>query len=86
MKNIDESESHKSLDIKRRDEIGEITKVFITMKEEIINHQKNLESTIDKRTSELKESLKQITILKELQDGDYFLTSQLIKPLKCMKG
>jgi HAMP domain-containing protein len=81
MKNIDESESHKSLDIKRRDEIGEITKVFITMKEEIINHQKNLESTIDKRTSELKESLKQITILKELQDGDYFLTSQLIKPL-----
>lgn len=81
MKNIDESESHKSLDIKRRDEIGEITKVFITMKEEIINHQKNLESTIDKRTSELKESLKQITILKELQDADYFLTSQLIKPL-----
>jgi serine phosphatase RsbU (regulator of sigma subunit) len=81
MKNIDEFESHKSLDIKRRDEIGEITKVFITMKEEIINHQKNLESTIDKRTSELKESLKQITILKELQDADYFLTSQLIKPL-----
>ncbi len=81
MKNIEESESHKSLDIKRRDEIGEITKVFISMKEEIINHQKNLESTIEKRTAELKDTLTQMTILKEHQDGDYFLTSQLIKPL-----
>ena len=81
MKNIEELESHKRLDIQRRDEIGEITKVFVSMKEEIINHQKNLEHTIEKRTSELKDSLREITILKEHQDGDYFLTSQLIKPL-----
>lgn len=81
MKNIEEEESHKELDIKRKDEIGEITKVFITMKEEIINNQKNLESIIKDRTSELRETLKEITELKEHQDGDYFLTSQLIKPL-----
>jgi serine phosphatase RsbU (regulator of sigma subunit) len=81
MKNIEETESHTNLDLNRRDEIGEITKVFISMKEEIINHQKTLESTIEIRTSELKESLKQVTLLKEHQDGDYFLTSQLLKPL-----
>jgi tetratricopeptide (TPR) repeat protein len=81
MKNIEETESHTILDLKRKDEIGEITKVFISMKEEIINHQKILESTIEKRTSELRETLNQVTILKEHQDGDYFLTSQLLKPL-----
>ena len=81
MKNIEEEESHKNLDLFRKDEIGEMTKVFISMKEEIINHQKNLESIIEKRTSELQTSLSEITKLKEHQDGDYFLTSLLLKPL-----
>jgi tetratricopeptide (TPR) repeat protein/methyl-accepting chemotaxis protein len=81
MQNIEEDESHKNLDISRRDEIGEMTKVFISMKEEIINHQKNLERIIEKRTSELQLSLNEVTQLKEHQDGDYFLTSLLLKPL-----
>jgi len=53
MKNIDDSESHKHLDIQRKDEIGEITKIFILMKDQIFQNQKNLESMIENRTREL---------------------------------
>ncbi|NBU99148.1 MAG: HAMP domain-containing protein [Spirochaetia bacterium] len=54
MKDIDKSGNQSNLDINRKDEIGEITKVFLSMKDKIINHQKNLETTIDQRTNELK--------------------------------
>ena len=53
MKNIDDSESQKDLDIQRKDEIGEITKIFILMKDQIFQNQKNLESMIENRTKEL---------------------------------
>jgi len=53
MKNIDDSESQKHLDIQRKDEIGEITKIFILMKDQIFQNQKNLESMIENRTREL---------------------------------
>ena len=59
-----------------------------------INHFKNqlqesnekLEDKVIERTAELNESLMQITLLKEKQDGDYFLTSLLIKPLSVNKA
>lgn len=41
----------------------------------------NLEREVDRRTVQLNESLVEIQNLKEQQDGDYFLTSLLIKPL-----
>jgi HAMP domain-containing protein len=53
MKNIDDSESQKHLDIQRKDEIGEITKIFILMKDQIFQNQKNLESMIENRTKRL---------------------------------
>ncbi|MEM7180862.1 MAG: SpoIIE family protein phosphatase [Spirochaetota bacterium] len=42
----------------------------------------NLETKVQERTYELSESMKKIQTLKEQQDGDYFLTSLLEKPLQ----
>jgi|GEM_PF-2889146 len=47
----------------------------------IKDYQANLEQKIDERTRELQESLGNVRALKGQQDGDYFLTSLLLKPL-----
>lgn len=47
----------------------------------IKDYQANLEKKIDERTRELQESLGNVKALKGQQDGDYFLTSLLLKPL-----
>jgi len=47
----------------------------------IKDYQANLEHKIDERTRELQESLGNVKALKGQQDGDYFLTSLLLKPL-----
>lgn len=47
----------------------------------IKDYQANLEQKIDERTQELQESLGNVRALKGQQDGDYFLTSLLLKPL-----
>lgn len=41
----------------------------------------SLESKVREQTSEIRESLFRITHLKELQDGDYFLTSLILNPM-----
>lgn len=48
---------------------------------EIINLNEGLEEKVTLRTNELKQSLQDISNLKILQDGDYFLTYQLLNPL-----
>jgi serine phosphatase RsbU (regulator of sigma subunit) len=80
MQDLNDNEIHK-IDTKRKDEIGEMGKVFLSMKDEIFKYQEHLESLVDQKTKELQNSLEEIKRLKELQDGDYFLTSLLIKPL-----
>lgn len=59
-----------------------------SQKKEIQQYSENLEQLVEERTKELKGALKElkqafeeITGLKKQQDGDYFLTSLLIKPL-----
>lgn len=47
----------------------------------IKDYQANLEQKIEERTRELQESLGHVRALKGQQDGDYFLTSLLLKPL-----
>jgi len=47
----------------------------------IKDYQANLEQKIEERTAELQESLGNVRALKGQQDGDYFLTSLLLKPL-----
>lgn len=48
---------------------------------EIGRIREHLQSLVDERTSELRETLRTVEELKNQQDGDYFLTSLLIKPL-----
>lgn len=41
----------------------------------------SLERKVEERTHELQETLNEVQILKEKQDGDYFLTTLIIRPL-----
>lgn len=66
----------------RSDEIGQMGRVFVEMKEELAEHQNHLEDMVDQRTKELNETLSEMQKMQEKQNGDYFLTSLLIKPLK----
>ncbi|XDD41541.1 SpoIIE family protein phosphatase [Leptospira sp. WS60.C2] len=45
----------------------------------------NLQELVEAKTSELRNSLETVETLKKQQDGDYFLTSLLIKPLSLNK-
>lgn len=66
----------------RSDEIGQMGRVFVGMKEELAGHQNHLEEMVNQRTRELNETLSEMQKLQDKQDGDYFLTSLLIKPLR----
>ncbi|MDX1957013.1 MAG: SpoIIE family protein phosphatase [Leptospiraceae bacterium] len=61
--------------------IGLLARNFNKMVGRIKDYQENLEKKVHERTNELERSLDEITNLKYQQDGDYFLTSQLLKPL-----
>jgi tetratricopeptide (TPR) repeat protein/HAMP domain-containing protein len=80
MKNIDLSITD-DIQINRKDEIGQMGTVFNDMKKELFKHQNHLEEMVQNKTLELQEALRDLKKVKEQQDGDYFLTSLLIKPL-----
>jgi hypothetical protein len=74
--------------IKSRDEFGELANTYNSMADtierqnlEIKEYTENLEDKVKERTNELNLSLQEVTKLKMQQDGDYFLTSLLLKPL-----
>ncbi len=69
------------LDIPSNDEVGILTENFNNMIKEIKNYTEHLEDLVKQRTIELENSLRQVQELKQKQDADYFLTSQLLKPL-----
>ena len=54
---------------------------FVRLHKEVEDLSKNLERKVEQRTEELQNTLQEVRTLKERQDGDYFLTSLLIKPL-----
>lgn len=70
------------------DEIGFLSQSFNNMvisikeaKAKLQDYAENLEKMVDERTRELQETLQKVESLKKQQDGDYYLTSLLIKPL-----
>lgn len=54
---------------------------FLRVHKEVEDLNENLEKKVKERTKQLAESLEKVENLKKQQDGDYFLTSLLIKPL-----
>ncbi|MCB1157170.1 MAG: SpoIIE family protein phosphatase, partial [Leptospiraceae bacterium] len=54
---------------------------FLNLYETVEDLNENLERKVEKRTRELQHSFEEIKNLKEKQDGDYFLTTLLFKPL-----
>jgi hypothetical protein len=54
---------------------------FLRVHNEVEELNANLEKKVEERTRELQKTLTQVQTLKLQQDGDYFLTTLLIKPL-----
>lgn len=74
--------------VKVHDEIGFLAESFNAMvtsiadaQEKLQDYANNLEEKVKERTRELNQTLDQVRALKVQQDGDYFLTSLLQKPL-----
>jgi HAMP domain-containing protein len=74
--------------VKVQDEIGFLTTSFNSMvhsirdaRARLQDYANNLEDKVKERTAELNKTLEQVHALKIQQDGDYFLTSLLAKPL-----
>ncbi|MCB1310318.1 MAG: stage II sporulation protein E, partial [Leptospiraceae bacterium] len=54
---------------------------FVRLSIQVEDLNRNLEKKVEQRTEELRNTLKEVRTLKEQQDGDYFLTSLLVRPL-----
>ncbi|HMV44332.1 MAG TPA: SpoIIE family protein phosphatase, partial [Leptospiraceae bacterium] len=74
--------------IKVNDEIGFLSASFNSMvasikqaRRELQDYAENLEDKVAARTKEVQEKMEEVQKLKIQQDGDYFLTSLLAKPL-----
>ncbi|MCE9501363.1 MAG: SpoIIE family protein phosphatase, partial [Leptospira sp.] len=74
--------------IKVQDEIGFLSGSFNSMvtsireaRRELQDYAENLEDKVKLRTKEVQEKMEEVHALKVQQDGDYFLTSLLTKPL-----
>ncbi len=88
LQKVDQGDFSTSLEISTNDELGFVTKSFNQMvvsikekSEKLEEYANHLEEKVKERTKELEHSLKEIESLKEKQDGDYFLTSLLVRPL-----
>lgn len=88
LKDVQKGDLNVTLKVKVEDEIGFITRSFNSMVRSIKlgelrlqRYAKGLESKVKERTAELSESLEAVQKLKTQQDGDYFLTSLILKPL-----
>lgn len=74
--------------VKFQDEIGFLANSFNSMtqsikqgQDKLQEHAETLEEKVEKRTLQLKEKVDEVQKLKVQQDGDYYLTSLLAKPL-----
>ncbi len=88
LKQVDKGNFGVFIDVYVEDELGYVTRSFNKMVDsirtknrELEEYANKLEEKVKERTKELENSLKEIEKLKEKQDGDYFLTSLLLKPL-----
>ncbi len=88
LKKVEDGDMDTHLKVQFEDEIGFITRSFNSMVRAIKagelklqRYAKGLEGKVKKRTAELSKTLDAVQRLKAQQDGDYFLTSLILKPL-----
>jgi hypothetical protein len=60
---------------------GTLANRFVRIHNQVEELNESLERKVEERTNELQHTLKTVSDLKEIQDGDYFLISLLIEPL-----
>ncbi|MCE9599769.1 MAG: SpoIIE family protein phosphatase [Spirochaetia bacterium] len=60
---------------------GLLASRFVRLHNEVESLNNDLEKKVIRRTQQLQETLEQVELLKVQQDGDYFLTSILMRPL-----
>ena len=88
MQKVRSGERNLQISIKGKDEIGFLSESFNSMMGKIVESEKaiheyttKLEEKINERTREISDNLEKIQKLKIQQDGDYYLTSLLLKPM-----
>jgi HAMP domain-containing protein len=88
VKKVNEGDLSIEVPIKVHDEIGYLSESFNSMvgsirqaRNELQDYADNLEEKVVERTKEVQEKMEEVHKLKVQQDGDYFLTSLLAKPL-----
>lgn len=93
LEKVNEGNLDVEVPVKVEDEIGFMSRSFNNMVSSIRNaraklkdYADNLEAMVAERTDQLKKSLEDVQALKLQQDGDYFLTSLLIKPLSANRA
>ncbi len=85
---VNEGDLNVNVKTKVEDEIGFLAHSFNSMvasikqaRNELKDYADNLEEKVKERTKEVQEKMEEVQKLKIQQDGDYFLTSLLAKPL-----
>jgi HAMP domain-containing protein len=88
VKRVNDGDLDTEIKVGIEDELGFLSRSFNDMvtsirgaRKELRDYADKLEEKVQERTKELEETLKSVRELKHQQDGDYFLTSLLIKPL-----
>ncbi|MCB1303571.1 MAG: SpoIIE family protein phosphatase, partial [Leptospiraceae bacterium] len=88
VRRVNDGDLDVELQVTIEDELGFLSRSFNDMvhsirgaRKELRDYADKLEEKVQERTRELEETLKSVRELKHQQDGDYFLTSLLIKPL-----
>ena len=81
VRRVNEGDLQSTIPIRINDEIGFLSSSFNLMVSTVKEGKEKLEERVKERTFELKTTLDEVQLLKEKQDGDYFLTTLLIKPL-----
>ncbi|MCB1304354.1 MAG: SpoIIE family protein phosphatase, partial [Leptospiraceae bacterium] len=93
VKRVDEGDLQANVRVRVEDEIGQLGHYFNGMVVSIRDAQSKLkeyadrlEEKVQERTAELQKTLTRVQELKNQQDGDYFLTSLLLRPLQANRA
>lgn len=88
----DQLENHQ-ISTRRDDELGQLAHVVNSMASQLqtsygalVDLNSSLEKKVEERTKMLENTLQEVNELKTQQDGDYFLTSLLLRPLSTLRS